>query len=141
MVDQVPASTTADPETSNVVVTLQDRGQLDGLFNHDDQVCATVNAAEVVGLALDNPGMKTKDLRALWPKTTVTLADADGTTVAIEELGLAGGKFEEGTGCTWPVEFLDVEASDFYTVTFVHGDFTTSTEIEGGSDVAVDLTF
>ena len=136
----------ADPTTVDVTVTLKDFGQPDGLFK-DGEYCLSISMAEMMRLTLDNPNVDVDDGLDLYPKTTVTLADADGTTVGVQEMHLQGGTFDKGTGCTWPIDFYGVDASDFYKVTFTHGDFTTSKQfpggptVQGGSTVEADFAF
>ncbi|WP_426243777.1 hypothetical protein [Nocardioides sp. LHG3406-4] len=136
------AAESTKPASADVTVTLQDLGKLDALFHGNGPTCTTANLADAFDLAMENPKLSPKDLLELLPKTKVIVADESGTTLGLEELPATGGAFDKGSGCTWEVSFSGIDVSEFYKVTLEQGDFTTSTQVEGGAPtVEVDLTF
>jgi hypothetical protein len=133
---------TEAPAAATVSVALHDHGTLDALFNADGGTCTSLNLGEAFSLGLDNPDMSAEELRGLMPKTTVTLKNADGSTIGHQELPQDGGTFKKGTGCDWILDFPDIEPSDFYEVVVEHGDFSTTEQSEGGEgDAFLELTF
>lgn len=134
-------STSAPPETTSVSVELHDNGSLDALFNGRDGVCTSRNFGVAFSIALDNPNMSSDELAELIPTTVVTLKDAAGTTIGVDELEQYGGRFTKSEGCHWTVTFPEVKPSDFYEVVVENDAFSKSMTEAGNADSNTYLAF
>lgn len=106
------ASATSTPSSVIVTVVLNDIGGQDLLLNSDDVSCTTL-------------------LFGQGPTVKVTLRDAEGAIIGSQELPPIGGTWD-GEDCAWPVEFVNVPASNFYEATVSADTFEQTTSGPGG---------
>lgn len=121
-----PGASTQGAAPVPITIMLHDAGSADALFNLGGGVCETSNVGEAMQVTGANPGATLKELRALLPKTQITVKDDAGKVVAVKTLPRVGGAFSKA-GCTWPLTFK-VAPSGFYDITVSHGDFSMAQE-------------
>lgn len=133
------APTSEAAETTAVTVELRDSMPAKVLSNFDDRTCASKSIADALNLTMANPDASAEEIAAMLPTVSVELANAEGTTIGLQDLEQYGGSFDKTTGCMWTVRFGDVEPSDFYEVTVSKGDEVVATEKAGVPTLVVQF--
>lgn len=113
---------TQELATQAVTVTINDTTPLAVYFNLDDVQC---HAGQLGDAEIDPPA--------------ITIADGEGTILAVEDGPEIGGTFTEGQGCSVDVQFHDVPESGIYVVTITAstGEEFTAT-VQDSTSITVD---